>query len=378
MPRPLSNQERLDRLRLTRSENVGPVTYRDLLKQFGGAGEALAALPELARQGGRKRAIKIASPATADREFKQAEKLSAIILFVGEADYPLLLAQADPPPPTISVIGARHLLNQSCLAMVGSRSASAAGLRMATDLAHDLGVDGSTIVSGLARGIDAAAHKASLPTGTIAVVAGGLDIVYPAENQKLYDAIKEQGALVSEMPPGTKPQGRHFPRRNRIISGLSKGVIVVEAALRSGSLITARQALEQNREVMAVPGSPLDPRARGCNRLIKQGAALVENAEDVLNWMEQTPPPVFSEAEEIPYSSPQPSPMSPSDADRKQLISLLGPTGVEQDELIRLSGLPAQLVIALLLELDLAGRLVRDPGQRVSLLDERDSDLSFD
>ena len=378
MPRPLSNQERLDRLRLTRSENVGPVTYRDLLKQFGSAGEALAALPELARQGGRKRAIKIASPATAEREFKQAEKLGAIILFVGEADYPLLLAQADPPPPTISVIGARHLLNQSCLAMVGSRSASAAGLRMATDLAHDLGASGCTIVSGLARGIDAAAHKASLPTGTIAVVAGGLDIVYPAENQKLYDAIKEQGALVSEMPPGTKPQGRHFPRRNRIISGLSKGVIVVEAALRSGSLITARLALEQNREVMAVPGSPLDPRARGGNRLIKQGAALVEDAEDVLNWMAQTPTPIFSEGEEIPYSSPKPSPLSPSDTDRKQLISLLGPTGVEQDELIRLSGLPTQLVIALLLELDIAGRLVRDTGQRVSLLDEHDSDLSSD
>lgn len=378
MSLPLSSQERLDRLRLTRSENVGPVTYRDLMHQFGSAGEALAALPELARQGGRKRAIKVASPAIAEREFKQVEKLGAKILFVGEAEYPLLLSQADPAPPSISVLGALHLLNQSCLAMVGSRSASAAGLRMATDLAHDLGTQAHTIISGLARGIDAAAHKASLATGTVAVVAGGLDIVYPAENQKLYDAIKEQGILVSEMPPGTKPQGRHFPRRNRIISGLSKGVIVVEAALRSGSLITARLALEQNREVMAVPGSPLDPRARGGNRLIKQGAALVEDAEDVLNWMAQMPAPAFSEGEEIPYSSLKPSPMYPSDKDRNQLVSLLGPTGVEQDELIRLSGLPTQLVIALLLELDLAGRLVRDTGQRVSLLDERQSDVNSD
>ncbi len=372
MPVSLDNQERLDRLRLTRSENVGPVTYRDLMAQFGTASKALEALPELARNGGRKRPIKIASIPLATQELVETEKLGARLLFVGEADYPSLLAQSDPPPPVISVLGASHLLGQPCLAMVGSRSASAAGLRMAANLAADLGEAGFTIVSGLARGIDAAAHKAALVSGTAAVVAGGLDIIYPSENKPLYDEIKEQGVLVSEMPPGTKPQGRHFPRRNRIISGLSAGVIVVEAALRSGSLITARLALEQNREVMAVPGSPLDPRARGGNRLIKQGAALVENAQDVLDWMAQTPLPLFSEGNEMPFNAPKPALLSPTEDDRQSLYALLGPTPIEQDELIRLSQLPTQLVVALLLELDLAGRLVRDAGQKVSLLDHRD------
>lgn len=370
MAPPLSDQERLDRLRLARSENVGPVTYRDLMNQFSSAGDALDALPDLARRGGRKRAIKIASEAQAAQEMKAARKIGARLLFADEADYPFLLAQTDPPPPVIAVIGALHLLNDSCIAMVGSRSASAAGLRLASDLARDLGAEGMPIVSGLARGIDAAAHRAALPTGTAAVVAGGIDIVYPEENRALYDQIGERGVLVSEMPPGTRPQGRHFPRRNRIIAGLSRGVIVVEAALRSGSLITARFALEQNREVMAVPGSPLDPRTRGGNRLIKQGAALVEDAEDVVNWLAQTPPPLFSEGDESPYSPPQAPPPAPTATDREKLLSLLGPTPIEQDEIIRLAGLPARTVIALLLELDLAGRLHRDTGQRVSLMEE--------
>lgn len=370
MPAILSDQERLDRLRLIRSENVGPVTFRDLLEQFGSAGEALAALPELAQRGGRKRTIKIASNAQAKQEMTAAHKLGAELLFVGEKAYPPLLSQTDPPPPVIAAIGARHLLEQPSLAIVGSRSASAAGLRMAADLSRDLGEAGIVIASGLARGIDAAAHKATLATGTIAVVAGGIDIVYPEENRDLYDLIKEQGVLVSEMPPGTRPQGRHFPRRNRIIAGLSRGVIVVEAALRSGSLITARFALEQNREVMVVPGSPLDPRAKGGNRLIKQGAALVESADDVLQWLEQTPLPLFSEGAEMPYASPPTPPPEPTRSEREHLCALLGPTPVEQDDLIRLSGLPARTVIALLLEIDLAGRLVRDSGQRVSLLEQ--------
>lgn len=346
------------------------MTFRDLLAQFGSAGDALSALPELAKRGGRKKAIKIASPAQAKQEMSDAHKLGAHLLFIGETGYPSLLAQSDPPPPVISVIGALHLLDQPCLGVVGSRSASAAGLRMASDLSRDLGEAGFVISSGLARGIDAAAHKATLATGTIAVVAGGIDIIYPEENRGLYDQIKEQGVLVSEMPPGTRPQGRHFPRRNRIIAGLSRGVIVVEAALRSGSLITARLAMEQNREVMVVPGSPLDPRARGGNRLIKQGAALVENVEDVLAWLEQSPPPLFSEGDEMPYAIAKGPPAEPTKSDRDRLLSLLGPTPVEQDELIRLSDLPARTVIALLLEFDLAGRLIRDPGQRVSLQDQ--------
>ncbi len=366
----LSDQERLNRLRLARSENVGPVTYRDLMAQFGSAGEALEALPALAYRGGRKRSIKVATTALASREMQQARKLGATLLFVGEADYPYLLSQADPPPPVIAVAGALHLLSQPSLALVGSRNASAAGIRMTSDLAHDLGAEGFVIVSGLARGIDTAAHQAALSTGTIAVVAGGIDIVYPRENQALYDAIKEQGVLVSEMPPGIQPQGRHFPRRNRIISGLSRGVIIIEAALRSGSLITARLALEQNREVMAVPGSPLDPRARGANRLIKDGAALIEDARDVLAWLEQTPRPLFSEGEELPYEVPKTRLAPPSETDRNDLLSLLSPTPILQDELIRLSGLSAQIVIAILLELDLAGRLFRDTGQKVALLEQ--------
>lgn len=375
MPAPLSDQERLDRLRLIRSENVGPVTFRDLLEQFGTAGEALAALPDLAKRGGRKRAIKVASATQAKQEMNQAHILGAQMLFVGEKAYPPLLSQTDPPPPVIAALGALHLLEQPSLAIVGSRSASAAGLRMAADLSRDLGDAGFVIASGLARGIDAAAHKATLATGTIAVIAGGIDIVYPEENRALYEQIKEQGVLISEMPPGTRPQGRHFPRRNRIIAGLSRGVIVVEAALRSGSLITARFALEQNREVMVVPGSPLDPRANGGNRLIKQGAALVESAEDVLNWLEQSPPPLFSEGDEMPYASPPAPPPEPTRSEREHLFSLLGPTPVEQDELIRLSGLPARTVIALLLEIDLAGRLVRDNGQRVSLLEKTSEEI---
>jgi len=373
---PLSDQERLDRLRLTRSENVGPVTYRDLMSQFASAGDALSALPDLAHRGGQKRRIKIASEAQATHEMNEARSLGAILMFVGEPDYPYLLAQADPPPPVISVMGALHLLSQPSLALVGSRNASAAGMRMATDLAHDLGAESFVIVSGLARGIDAAAHRAALATGTVAVVAGGIDVVYPLENQSLYDEIRERGVLVSEMPPGTKPLGRHFPRRNRIISGLSRGVIIIEAALRSGSLITARLALEQNREVMAVPGSPLDPRARGSNRLIKQGAALVEDAEDVLAWLEQAPRSLFSEGEEMLYEAPKAQAPTLSETDRRDLTSLLSPTPVEQDELIRLSGLSAQVVIAILLELDLAGRLFRDTGQRIALIEQSDEEDS--
>ncbi|MBL4864278.1 MAG: DNA-protecting protein DprA [Rhodobiaceae bacterium] len=346
------------------------------MNQFASAGDALSALPDLAHRGGRKRAIKIASVAQVTHEMNEAQKLGATLLFVGEPDYPYLLAQADPPPPMIAAIGALHLLGQPSLALVGSRNASAAGVRMATVLARDLGAKSFVIVSGLARGIDAAAHRAALTTGTVAVVAGGIDVVYPLENQALYDTIKERGVLVSEMPPGTKPQGRHFPRRNRIISGLSRGVIIIEAALRSGSLITARLALEQNREVMAVPGSPLDPRARGSNRLIKQGAALVEDAEDVLAWLEQAPRSLFLEGEEMLYKAPKAQAPTLSETDRRDLLSLLSPTPVEQDELIRLSGLSAQVVIAILLELDLAGRLFRDTGQRIALIEQSDEEDS--
>jgi len=254
--------------------------------------------------------------------------------------------------------------------MVGARNASAAGLRMASDIARELGAEGYAVTSGLARGIDTAAHKAALETGTIAVIAGGIDVVYPEQNRALQEEIGERGLLVSEMPPGTKPQGRHFPRRNRLISGLSLGVIVVEAALRSGSLITARFALEQGRDVMAVPGSPLDPRAGGTNQLIKDGAPLIETAADALAALaRQSTDDWFREpTDRSGYGEPPPAPPEISDPERAEILSLLGPTPVEVDFLIRQSGLPARAVAAILLELDLSGRLRREPGQKVALI----------
>ncbi len=366
----LSQQERFDRIRLARSDNVGPVTFRDLIAEFGSASLALAALPERVRQAGGKRTIKTASPAQIEKELKEAAKHGVRIITVGEADYPALLLQADPPPPLILVKGALHLATKECIALVGSRNASGAGLRMAGDLARALGENDYVTVSGLARGVDATIHKASLKTGTIAVVAGGIDIVYPEENRKLHEAIIEQGLIVSEMPLGTQPQGRHFPRRNRLISGLSRATIVVEAALRSGSLITARYALEQNRELMAVPGSPLDPRAKGSNALLKQGAVLVETAEDVTNWLDQMPPPQFNESMDAMFSDAPRKPTELRDRDLQTLIDLLGPTPLAEDELIRLSGLSAQLVKAHLSNLELAGRIIREPGQKVAMIEE--------
>ncbi|MEQ9520123.1 MAG: DNA-processing protein DprA [Parvibaculum sp.] len=370
MGKPLSEQERHDRIRLARSENVGPVTFRDLLAEFGSAGAALNALPERVRQAGGKRPIRIASTNQVDKELKETGKHDVRIITVGEPDYPALLLQADPPPPLILVKGALHLASKDCIALVGSRSASGAGLRMAGDLSRALGEQGYVTVSGLARGIDATIHQKSLQTGTIAVVAGGIDVVYPEENRKLCEAIIEQGLIVSEMPMGTKPQGRHFPRRNRIISGLSRATIVVEAALRSGSLITARYALEQNRELMAVPGSPLDPRARGSNALLKQGAVLVETAEDVTNWLNQMPPPQFDEGADKMFSDAPRQPPELRDSDLNTLINLLGPTPLGEDDLIRLSGLPTQLVKAHLSSLELAGRIIREPGQRIAMIEE--------
>lgn len=366
----LSDKERLARLRLARSENVGPVTFHDLLRVYGTAEEALEALPGLARRGGRAKPIRIAKPRDAEAELAAIEKLDAELLFVGEPDFPLMLAAADPAPPLIIVKGHKSLFQKPSVAMVGARSASAAGLRMATEIAKGLGAEGYAVTSGLARGIDAAAHKASMTTGTIAVVAGGIDVIYPEENRALYQAIAEQGLLVSEMPPGTKPQGRHFPRRNRLISGLSLGTLVVEAAMRSGSLITARFALEQGRDVMAVPGSPLDPRAAGSNRLIKDGAPLIETAEDVIGALaRQTPDDWFREPGDKDFQERPGPPPEATKSERDKLFTLLGPVPVEIDFLIRETGLPARTVAALLLELDLSGSLRREPGQKVALLD---------
>ncbi|NIJ40037.1 DNA processing protein [Parvibaculum indicum] len=368
---PLPQEERLARLRLARSENIGPVTFRDLLEHFGSAETALEALPDLAARGGRKRNIRVASVGDAEREMAALEKLGATLLVLGDADYPPPLALTDPPPPVIAVKGKLSLLTRDTIAMVGSRNASAAGRRIAGDIAKGLSERGYVVASGLARGIDTAAHQASLASGTIAVVAGGLDIFYPPENEKLQRIIGEEGLLMGEMPLGTSPQARHFPRRNRLISGLSLATVVVEAALRSGSLITARYALEQNRDVCAVPGSPLDPRAHGANRLIKQGATLVETAEDVVDAL-GAPHQAhrrLAEPRHVAFSQPVPS-AEPDDAIRLRVLEALGPTPTPLGDLLNEADAAPGSVRAVLIELELAGRLQRDPGDRLSLIPE--------
>lgn len=364
-----TDSERLARLRLARSENVGPVTFSELLAHFGTAAAALEALPELAARGGRKKAIRIAGLAAAQNEMEAVRQFGAEFLILGDSTYPAALCQTVPPPPVICVKGHPHLLERPCVAIVGARNASASGARLASQLADGLGREGFTVVSGLARGIDAAAHRSSLLKGTIAVIAGGLDIIYPEEHAALQREISTQGLLVSEMPLGTQPLARYFPRRNRIISGLSMGVVVVEAALRSGSLITARFALEQNREVLAVPGSPLDPRCRGTNQLIKDGATLVETVDDIIEALSGGLSVPLGEPDHALFR-PGPHVSQPPDAsERRRVIQHLGPTPVEVDEIIRQTGLPVPTVRIILMELDLAGRLSREPGQRVAMVD---------
>ena len=369
-PRALTEAERIDWLRLIRSENVGPITFYQLIKHYGSAKAALEALPELARRGGRRGRIKVCSAAAAEREIEATAAAGAALLAIGEAHYPKPLAAIDDPPPLIAVRGHRHLLARPVLAIVGTRNASAAGVRFAQRIAAELGARGLVVVSGLARGIDAAGHRGALQTGTVAVFAGGVDVVYPAENAALARDIAETGAIVAECTVGTQPQARHFPRRNRLISGLSLGVLVVEGAPRSGSLITARMALEQGREVFAVPGSPLDPRCRGPNLLIRQGAVLTEKADDVMEALEGVMRRPLEEREIDAFKAPEPAP--PSDqalaSGRRLVLERLGPTPVEVDEILRQCQLTAPVILTVLLELELAGRLERHPGGRVSVL----------
>ena len=270
----LTTDERRDWLRLIRSDNVGPITFFKLFERFGNARAALDALPDLAKRGGRAGRLKVATAATAEREMEALDKIGAKLVARGEADYPPLLGHIEDAPPLISVLGHTHLLNKKAIAVVGARNASVNGLGFAEKISRDLGAGGLLVVSGMARGIDAAAHKGALGTGTVAVVGGGIDVIYPKENTGLYDRLKAEGVIVSEIAPGTQPKARHFPRRNRLISGMARGVVVVEASPRSGSLITARMALEQGRDVFPVPGAAVDPRARGTNHLIRQGAIL--------------------------------------------------------------------------------------------------------
>jgi DNA processing protein len=332
-----------------------------LLNHYGDARAALAALPELARRGGAQRSPRICSRQDAERELEAAHDLGVRFVALGELGYPARLREIDDAPPLLAVLGEAGVFERPMLAMVGARNASAAGQKFAERLARDLGAAGFVIVSGLARGIDASAHRASLGTGTVAVLAGGHARIYPPEHGELLAAILPAGAAVSEMPVAWEPRSRDFPRRNRLISGLALGVIVVEAALRSGSLITARLAGEQGREVFAAPGSPLDPRAEGSNGLIKQGATLVTEAGDVIAVVEPILGRPLSMVEAAEPTLPPPA-AEPDDADRSRIMALLGPTGVAIDDLIRMSGASAAVVRTTLLELDVAGRLDRRQG----------------
>ena len=360
--RGFSDAERRDWLRLARTENVGPVTFDQLIRRFGTAGKALAALPGLAARGGRSGGLKIPSDAQVDRELADGAALEAQLICAGEPDFPHRLAALDPPPPLIWSRGRAELLDRPSVAIVGARVASAAGQRFARGLAADLGQAGLVVVSGLARGIDAAAHEGSLPTGTLAVLGGGVDDIYPPEHAALYGRILKAGCVVSESEPGRTAVARDFPRRNRIISGLVQAVVVVEAELRSGSLITARLAAEQGREVLAVPGSPLDPRARGTNDLIRQGAAICEGAEDVLRSLEGLRG--LGEPAAPHYDTG--SHPDPDDALRGRVADLLSPTPVSRDEIVRATGAPAPQVFAALVELALAGRCELLPGGLVA------------
>ncbi|MBI4184738.1 MAG: DNA-protecting protein DprA [Proteobacteria bacterium] len=366
----MSERERLDWLRLIRSENVGPITFRQLVLRFGSAGAALAALPELARRGGRARPITVAPRAEAEREMEATRAAGARLIAAVEPDYPHALAAIEDAPPLIALRGHAHLLARPAVAVVGARNASANGRRLARELAAGLGARGLLVVSGMARGIDSAAHEGALESGTAAVLAGGIDVAYPPEAAALYDEIVARGAAFSEVPVGTVPQARHFPRRNRLISGLSLGVVVIEAAANSGSLITARFALEQGREVFAVPGSPLDPRSAGANRLIRDGATLTETADDVWEALAPRLRAPFAEREAPEFAAKPPRPPAESEVSeaRGALLTLLGPEPVSVDELIRQCQMSAAIVAAALLELELAGRLERHPGHRVSLV----------
>ncbi|HEX6375115.1 MAG TPA: DNA-processing protein DprA [Allosphingosinicella sp.] len=362
MPEPSGDQ--IARLRLIRSENIGPITYFQLIARFGSAAAALDAIPDLAARGG-GRAPKLASRAMIEREIEQVAAMGARYLFLGQGLYPPLLAELETAPPALIVKGHASLLDRPAVAMVGARNASAAACRFARTLAQGLGEAGTVIVSGLARGIDAAAHDGALETGTIAVVAGGVDVFYPPENEARQRAIGERGLLLSEQPPGVEPRSRHFPSRNRIIAGLAHGTVVVEAAPRSGSLITARCAAECGREVMAVPGSPLDPRAQGCNQLIREGATLVQSAEDVIEAISPSRVRPFRQPERD-YGAPA-TPAEAGDEARAEVTALLNATPVPVDELIRQTHWPPAVVHTVLLELELAGRLERHAGGRVSL-----------
>ena len=366
----INAKERLCWLQLIRSENVGPITFFQLLQRFNTAEEALRKVPELAQKGGAKRPIRIFNQSAAKTELQQLEDIGGLLLALPDPEYPALLREIHDPPPVISLLGHPQLLNRTCLGIVGSRNASANAIRLTRTFAEAIGSRDITITSGLARGIDTAAHVASLSSGTVGVVGGGIDVVYPRENTELHREIAARGCIIAEQPFGTQPQARHFPRRNRIISGMSHGVLVMEATPKSGSLITARMAAEQGREVFAIPGSPLDPRARGTNNLIREGAMLVESPSEIIDTLLNTYQRSMKEPGQLPlsFSSTEEPAETELEQYRPKLLSLLSPTPVEIDEIIRLLDIAPSLVMTILLELELAGRVERHFGNRVSLV----------
>lgn len=359
----LPEAERIARLRLARTEGVGPVSHGQLLKRFG---SGLAAVEALAGMG-----KPLAAEGVAEREMAAAQAVGARHVLLGDPDYPPLLAQMTDPPPVLVVAGDAALGSRPVVAMVGARNASAAGRGLALEMAEALGAAGWVVASGLARGIDAQAHRGALATGTIGCVAGGIDVAYPPENAALQDRVAAEGLLLSEMPPGTEPQARHFPRRNRLIAGVARGVVVIEAAPGSGSLITARIAAEAGREVMAVPGHPRDPRSGGGNGLIRQGAMLVEQAADVLGVLSpfavvaRAAPPARRASAQRPARAAAAAPLPPAPG-QGDLLDLLSVSGVALDEVVRASGLPVAAVQAMLSDLEIEGQVVRLAGGRVA------------
>mgnify|MGYP003393512331 CR=1 FL=1 len=357
--------ERLARLRLIRTPHVGPVSWHQLMQRFGSGEAALDALPDLVLRGGAGK-VRIAPADVAEREIARATELGARHIFSDEPDYSPLLRAVEGAPPVVIVRGDTAMLRRPCIAIVGARNASAIACRFARQLAADLVARDVTVVSGLARGVDTAAHIGALGGSTVGVIASGIDIAFPPENAALQEKIAADQLLIAEQPPGIEPLARHFPSRNRIIAGLAHGTVVIEAAPRSGSLITARRAGDYGREVMAVPGSPLDPRAQGCNLLIREGATLIQTVEDVIEAVGPIDSRMVREAMQVYASAP--AGVDAGDGDRRTVTELLGPTPVAVDELVRQSGQAAATVQLVLLELELAGRIERHAGARISLV----------
>lgn len=366
----LSLEEKINWIRLSRAEPIGPITFFELVRHYGSAGKALEGLPEISLKGRQKKKLTVPSVEEAQQELEKHHKIKADLVAFPEPDYPELLRHIADPPPLISILGDRTLLQKQTLAIVGARNASLNGCYFAGKLATELGTYSYQIASGLARGIDTAAHQGALRSGTIADLAGGIDHIYPYENRDLYYKIADQGLIIAESPFGTIPQASFFPRRNRIIAGLSLGVIIIEAAKQSGSLVTARFSLEQGREVFAVPGSPLDPRSYGANMLIRQGATLIQNADDVLSVVEnqrKIKPEIEYRHKSQNFQENLCANKGKDDKIRQAVVDLLSVTPIGVDEIIRECHFSTAEVMVALLELELAGRIQRHPGSQISL-----------